>query len=96
VNFLTECAATVEFLEFFDGRNHDAKQLEDSQQSQKPQCSQVNRNKGLQKERRDSQKVDDGKGTKNIGHARCYSSFWIFIFRRQVKAQCIFQNEHSD
>ena len=36
VNFLAERAATVEFLEFFDGWNHDAKQLEDSQQSQKP------------------------------------------------------------
>ena len=96
MNFLTESAATVEFFKFFDGWNDDAKQLQNSQQPQEPQSPQVNRNKGLQKERCHSQKVDDGKGAKDIGHAGCVFLLEFFILRRQVKAQRIFQNKDGN
>ena len=96
MDFLAERAATVEFFKFFDGWNDDAKQLEDSQQPQEPQSPQVNRNKGLQEKRCHSQKVDDGKGAKDISYTRCVFLLEFFILRRQVKAQRIFQNKNSD
>ena len=96
MNFLTESASSVEFGKFFDRRNHDAKQLQNSQQSQKPQGAQVNRNKGLQEKRCYCQKVNDGKRAKDISHAGGVFLLEFFILRRQIKAQGIFQNKNSD
>jgi len=96
VHFLTEGAAFVELFEFSNGRNQDAEQLHDSQESQESQHAQVDWDKGLQVERCHSQEVDDGKWAGHKAQAGVLAVFELFVFRREVKAHEIFNGEDCD
>jgi hypothetical protein len=90
VNFLSECSAMVGFHKFFVSRNQNPEEFQNSQQSQEPQETQINRYEGLQVKRQDGYQVNQCKGAGGVACSCKPMFFEFFILGCEVKPSDIF------